>query len=215
MNLSKVPTCKICGSRAHDCMQLTCIHANMKSTVSVFDVILQETIDLLRPQSPEHSFITTTISPCSPEQRTIEVVALHVIKEMVTRVCFVSYICALYMRQWRDNRRRGESGERGERGKGRERRGLQLVPLGCFVMVKKKPTAVAARRRRRSVLRNPGGVPGCFIPWTVWTSRGSPTVAATWRGSKHGQTMGSSFKGIIWSQKREKPVSFFGGQRYS
>ena len=32
-------------------------------------------------------------------------------------------------------------------------------------MVKKKPTAGAARRRRRSVLRNPGGVPGCFILW--------------------------------------------------
>ena len=30
-------------------------------------------------------------------------------------------------------------------------------------MVVKKPTAGAARRRRRSVLRNPGGVPGCFI----------------------------------------------------
>ena len=38
----------------------------------------------------------------------------------------------------------------------------------------------------------------------------------TWNGGKVTQvTCGRSFKGIIWSQKREKSVSFFCGQRYS
>ena len=59
----------------------------------------------------------------------------------------------------------GGKEERRERGEGKEERkqeGMHLVSLNVFGVAPKKPTAGAARRRRRSVLRNPGGVPRMF-----------------------------------------------------
>ena len=62
------------------------------------------------------------------------------------------------------NIERKEEGERRREGRERGEIRISFIKLS-FGMVAKKPTAGAARRRRRSVLRNPGGVPGCFILW--------------------------------------------------